>query len=304
MSSAPTAIKAAAQCYVELIVKESDNNVKIIVLDRLTELKEQHEKVLQDMVMDILRALASPDIDARRKTLNLALDLVSSRNVNELVKFLEKEVQKSAGASGIDNNEKYRQLLVRSLHSISVRFPDVAPAIIPLLMDFLADSNELAATDVMNFVREAIQRYPSLKDLILQKLLEAFPTIRNLKITRSVLWILGEYCDQKDSILEFMTELRKSIGEVPIVAAEIRKNSGEEDENGEEGEKTEEKPKKSTQRVTADGTYITQSALVSTTKKEDTSVPPLRGFLLDGEFFIGSVLATTLTKLGLKFTKV
>lgn len=39
MSSAPTAIKAAAACYVELIIKESDNNVKIIVLDRLTELK-------------------------------------------------------------------------------------------------------------------------------------------------------------------------------------------------------------------------------------------------------------------------
>ena len=100
MSSAPTAIKAAAQCYVELIVKESDNNVKIIVLDRLTELKEQHEKVLQDMVMDILRALTSPDLDVKRKTLNLALDLVSSRNVNELVKFLEKEVQKSAGGQG------------------------------------------------------------------------------------------------------------------------------------------------------------------------------------------------------------
>ena len=104
MSSAPTAIKAAAQCYVELIVKESDNNVKIIVLDRLTELKEQHEKVLQDMVMDILRALTSPDIDVRRKTLNLSLDLVSSRNVNELVKFLEKEVQKSAGGQGDPGN--------------------------------------------------------------------------------------------------------------------------------------------------------------------------------------------------------
>lgn len=95
-------------------------------------------------------------------------------------------------------------------------------------MDFLSDSNELAATDVMNFVREAIQRYNNLKDLILEKLLEgtiytflidltiflAFPTIRNLKITRSVLWILGEYCDTKENILEFMTELRKSIGEV------------------------------------------------------------------------------------------
>lgn len=43
--------------------------------------------------MDILRALSSPDLEVRKKTLNLALDLVSSRNVEDLVKFLEKEVK-------------------------------------------------------------------------------------------------------------------------------------------------------------------------------------------------------------------
>jgi len=136
------------------------------------------------------------------------------------------------------------------------------------------------------------------------KTILAFPTIRNLKITRSVLWILGEYCDTKENILEFMTELRKSIGEVPIVASEMKKAAGEEDSENAENTDTAEKPKKSAQRVTADGTYITQSALVTSSKKEDTSQPPLRGFLLDGEFFIGSVLATTLTKLGLKFAKL
>ena len=81
-------------------------------------------------------------------------------------------MQRSAEASGTDDNEKYRQLLVRTLHSISVRFPDVAPEVIPVLMDFLSDANELAAADVMNFTREAIQRYPELKPLIIQKLLE------------------------------------------------------------------------------------------------------------------------------------
>ena len=39
--------QAAASCYIELIVKESDNNVKLIVLDRLIALKDHpsHEKV-------------------------------------------------------------------------------------------------------------------------------------------------------------------------------------------------------------------------------------------------------------------
>lgn len=42
-------VQAAAQCYIDLIIKESDNNVKLIVLDRLIELKEHptHERVLQ-----------------------------------------------------------------------------------------------------------------------------------------------------------------------------------------------------------------------------------------------------------------
>lgn len=73
LSSAPTAIKAAATTYIELIVKESDNNVKLIVLDRLIALRENpsHERVLQDLVMDILRVLASPDLEVRKKTLNL-----------------------------------------------------------------------------------------------------------------------------------------------------------------------------------------------------------------------------------------
>ena len=42
-------LQAATQCYIELVVKESDNNVKLIVLDRLMALKEipTHKRVLE-----------------------------------------------------------------------------------------------------------------------------------------------------------------------------------------------------------------------------------------------------------------
>jgi coatomer subunit beta len=42
------------------------------------------------MVMDILRVLSAPDLEVRRKTLQLVLDLVSSRNVEEMAMFLRK----------------------------------------------------------------------------------------------------------------------------------------------------------------------------------------------------------------------
>lgn len=46
---------AAASCYINLVAKESDNNAKIIVLDRLDSLRARHGHVLDPMVMDILQ---------------------------------------------------------------------------------------------------------------------------------------------------------------------------------------------------------------------------------------------------------
>ncbi len=137
------------------IVKESDNNVKLIVLDRLVAMKDSpsHERILQELVMDILRVLASPDLEVRRKTLSLAMDLVTSRNIEEMVLVLKKEISKTHNTVEHEDTGKYRQLLVRTLHSSCIKFPDVAQTVIPLLMEFLGDTNELAAQDVLIFIR-------------------------------------------------------------------------------------------------------------------------------------------------------
>lgn len=42
--------------------------------------------------MDILRALSSPNVDICKKTLNVAMDLVSVRNIEEVVQVLKREV--------------------------------------------------------------------------------------------------------------------------------------------------------------------------------------------------------------------
>lgn len=84
LSHAPTAIKAAANCFCQLLVSQSDNNVKLIVLDRLQELKTMHLGVMQEMAMDVLRALSSPNMDIRSKTLEIAMELITSRNIDEV----------------------------------------------------------------------------------------------------------------------------------------------------------------------------------------------------------------------------
>ena len=49
---------AAASCYITLVQKESDNNAKIIVLDRLDALRSKHGHVLDPLIMDILQILS------------------------------------------------------------------------------------------------------------------------------------------------------------------------------------------------------------------------------------------------------
>lgn len=285
LSSAPTAIKAAANCYIELIIKESDNNVKLIVLDRLIAIKENEstERVMQDLVMDILRVLAAPDIEVRRKTLNLAMDLVSSRNIEEMVLVLKKEVAKTHNVEHEDTG-KYRQLLVRTLHSCCIRvsfdiwhffhllrllivrssiaqFPDVAATVIPVLAEFLSDTNEQAATDVLVFIREAIQKFPHLRKLITEKLIETFPTVRSVKVHRAALWILGEYIGAGKEILEVIDVINQTLGEIPIVDAEQRRLAGETAEEESDASKAAAaNAQKTVTKVTSDGTYATQSA--------------------------------------------
>jgi coatomer subunit beta len=306
LSSAPTAVKAAVGAYIDLIVKESDNNVKLIVLDRLVAMKDvpSHEKVLQESVMDILRVLSSPDLEVRRKTLSIAMDLVTSRNIKEMVLILKKEIAKTTGVVEQEDTGKYRQLLVRTLHSTCIKFPDVASDVIPLLMEFLSDTNELAAMDVLIFAREAMTRFDNLRPLIVEKLLESFSMIRSVKIHRATLWILGEYCTQVEDMQALMSEIRQSLGELPIVDDEMKKAAGEEcmeDESvaamssGGGVQKL----------VTADGTYATQSAFSSASTgdkgKKAGDRPPLRKYLMEGDFFIGAALGSTMTKLALRY---
>lgn len=103
LTSNPVAVKAAASKLIELAIREADNNVKLIVLDRVDHLRTRNEGVLDDLTMEILRVLTSPDIDVRRKALGIALEMVSSKNVEEIVMLLKKELAKTV-------DEQYEQV--------------------------------------------------------------------------------------------------------------------------------------------------------------------------------------------------
>lgn len=318
LTSNPVAVKAAAAKFIELSIKEADNNVKLIVLDRVDNLRQKNPGVLDDLTMDILRVLSSPDIDVRHKALGIALDMVTSKNVEEVVLLLKKELSKTVDQE-YEKNSEYRQLLIHSIHQCAIRFSEVAASVVDLLMDFIADFNNTSAVDVISFVKEVVEKFPKLRSSIVERLVSTLSEVRAGKVYRGSLWIVGEYSLEESDIRDAWKRIRASLGEIPILASEQRLLDEAVDGHDEHAEKDKEqvnghsKPAAPTgsRRVLADGTYATESALTSQSataaKLEAVKAaqkPPLRQLILDGDYYLASVLSSTLTKLVMRHSEI
>ncbi|KGN58492.1 coatomer subunit beta-1 [Cucumis sativus] len=308
LSSAPTAIRAAANTYCQLLLSQSDNNVKLIVLDRLNELKTSHREIMVELVMDVLRALSSPNLDIRRKTIDIALELITPRNIDEVVMSLKKEVVKTQSGEHEKNGE-YRQMLVQAIHTCAIKFPEVASTVVHLLMDFLSDTNVASAMDVVVFVREIIETNPKLRVSIITRLLDTFYQIRAARVCSCALWIIGEYCLSLSEVESGISTIKTCLGDLPFYTAS-------EEGEAQESSKTSQQVSSTTvssrrPAILADGTYATQSAALETAMSPPTlvqgslsSIGNLRSLILSGDFFLGAVVACTLTKLVLRLEEV
>lgn len=307
LSSAPTAIRAAANTYCQLLLSQSDNNVKLIVLDRLNELKSSHRDIMVDMIMDVLRALSSPNLDIRRKTLDIVLELITPRSVNEVVQTLKKEVMKTQSGE-LEKNGEYRQMLIQAIHSCAIKFPEVASTVVHLLMDFLGDNNVASAMDVAVFVREIIETNPKLRVSIITRLLDTFYQIRAARVCSCALWILGEYSLSLSEVEGAIATIKQCLGDLPFFS--ISEDVETADSSKKPQQATSITVSSRRPAILADGTYATQSAASETTISPNIMVQGslatenLRSLLLTGDFFLGAIVACTLAKLILRLEEV
>ena len=150
-----------------------------------------------------------------------------------------------------------------------------------------------------------MEKFPTQRSNIIARLLEMFGQIRNGRVLRGALWIIGEYTGDLESMTLALEEIRKSLGEIPLLESEQafkELNSNTEEVSSPLAVSQEKK------RVLADGTYATESAFLHSTSNNSPTIgnqkPNLRSLLLGGDYFLGSVLATTLVKIAFRFADI
>jgi coatomer subunit beta len=290
LSTAPTAIRAAASTYTTLLNQQSDNNVKLIVLDRLKELKKSFRKVLQEVLMDMMRALTSPNLEIKKRVLDIAMDLLQPNNIDEVIMKLKQEIVKTQDKN-LDGAADYRKLLIEAIHSCATKYPEVAENVVNLLMDFLSGEG---SNEVILFVRAIIDRYQHLREGIITKLLQTLGEIKSTKVLRVALWIIGEYCEDADLISEGFAALKEHVGSLPFTNAAEKKKEVEAPSNA---------PVAQTKTVVLeDGTYATQTAITEEVKpeKEDEMAHLRKSLIKDCDYFLGTCLTSSMAKLALR----
>lgn len=316
LSSDSMVIKGAASKLVELAIKEPDNNVKLIVFDQIERLHKANPSVLNDLNMEILVALNTPDLDVRKKVLDISLTMITSRNVDDVIKLLKKELNKTL-THDYEKNSEYRQLLIKSIHTCAVRFVQVARSVVEMLLDILSEetpststSSTASAVDVISFVKEVVEIFPDLRAELVSKLINTLENVRSGSVFRGALWIIGEYSLTEDEIKAAWAFIRSSIGEVPILSSEQRllreAEKPSEAQTNESSDSTENKVT-SKPKVLSDGTYATETAFSASPEAHaevKNNRPPLRSLILNGSWFVASVLASTLAKLILRALEV
>jgi coatomer subunit beta len=292
LSSAPTAIRAAALTYINLLNGQNDNNVKLIVLERLQGLKAKHTKIVQELLMDVLRALSSPNPDICQKVLSVAMDVVSAKNVGEVVGVLKREVTKTlSGDDEAKSSTVYRNLLIRTIHGCAQRFPAVAESVVHTLMELVGTDSGL---QVILFVRAIMEQYPVLRAPLLSKLTASLDEMTSNQVMCVALWILGEYSESDTAMQESFAAIAEQAGEPPFLNLAKDKELAEKEAAA--------APKMITKNVVlSDGTYATQTVYSEPQKAAiGDSTPALRKLLIGGDVFLGETLAVALTKLCLR----
>jgi coatomer subunit beta len=323
LSSSPTAIRQATLTYVDLIKSHSDNSVRLIVVEQLNQMRGPYLQVLQDSLLDILSVLQDGTMTIRERIIELAVELVTRRNAETFMQAMKKELLR---ASRMDSEVEdsnvataYRLLIIKAVNTALMRHPPSAPAMLPVLLDYICDSSS-TSKEVVTLIKDVLLSQPELRRDTLRKLADIFPMMTSSAVMRTTLWMFGAYTATTDEVLQALETLKSAVAPLPFEAPRVAvldaANLTTAAAANSNAAANAQQNLRAVTTVREDGTYVTTYTTASASPPPPSTAPAgdddnntddavnadvsssgLRQALLRGDYFLAAALASTLTKL-------
>ena len=291
LSDSPAAIQAVASTYVDLAVKETDNNAKLMVLERYAKLQRAYPALVSEEILDVLRVLGASDLTVRQRALDILSKGASARHAPEIVAHLIKEVSK---AVAYERAVEYQQALLQVIDSCAHRFPIVTANALNCFCDVLASPGNANVLDAVRYSKEILDRHPTLRAATLSKLMQILNDQVDAASVSAILWIIGEFGEDDGTLnAEIITNLIGLLGPLSL------KEATRDEELVPSVTATFKKPTMTAARkLNPDGTYATESAMTATASRDrDVNIHILRKLILAGNYTVAVSLGNCLCKL-------
>ena len=320
IANTPSAVKVAVECFVELAAKEIDMNAKLILLGKVKSVVEENPSVSAELALDILKVLATNEIQVKKQCVSLVLSLVSSKHLEEVVLFLRKDLLRFCKSfhekEGIDD---YIDFLLDSLNFCLKSSAEFITKILSVFVELLMQRDAFEGIQLRDSIflkaililRDVLLKDYSGKEQVLEGIRAVLPHLQPVTFKEAV-WILGEFSNEPEQIEQAFELIKSLLGELPLIAAEAKysnvvshdqtllakQSSGQSSpflSRSELAASVKTQPK-----VLPDGSYATETVYSAAHSSVNTSRAGkhslIRQFLMDGHYQVAVSLSNALVK--------
>ena len=304
LSSNPNIIKTAVGIFCNLLVEQKDNNILIIILKKLINIKNKYRDILEEQILSFAIILNSTTNSEIRKLLfDLIIELLKESNISQVFDVFINDLNKLRGVSDTESNLQFKNMILDCMHKGLKRFPKSNPTYAILLLErcILYDSKNTFINEQLNIVKDLFYIFDNLRKEFVHKIIQNFDEVQHFEILQLILWIFAEFIEDDIELLKkTYLKIMKNMGDLNFEAAPelpgnlSKKNVANLNQNNEKKVITK-------TVVLPDGTYGTQQIVLDVSemnKQKENKF--LRNFIMETNFFFSTNLVLALTRLVIK----
>ena len=305
LSSNPNIIKTAVGIFCHLLVEQKDNNILIIILKKLVNIKNRYLDILEENILNFAIILNSTSNTEIRKLLfDLILELLRESNICQVFDVFINDLNKLRALNDTDSNIQIKNMILNCIHKGLKRFPKTKEtyAIYLLEKTILYNSKGTFIDDQINILKDLFYIFTDLRKEFIKKISQNFEEINNAQILQLIFWLVAEFIeDDFELIKKFYIMTMKNMGDLNFEVTNEEQNlPKKEKENS-----TSEKKSITKTVILPDGTYGTKQIYLENSeinKQKESKF--LRNFILETDFFFSTNIIIALTRLIIKIHKL
>jgi len=305
LSSNPNIIKTAVGIFCHLLVEQKDNNILIIILKKLVNIKNRYLDILEENILNFAIILNSTSNTEIRKLLfDLILELLRESNICQVFDVFINDLNKLRALNDTDSNIQIKNMILNCIHKGLKRFPKTKEtyAIYLLEKTILYNSKGTFIDDQINILKDLFYIFTDLRKEFIKKISQNFEEINNAQILQLIFWLVAEFIeDDFELIKKFYIMTMKNMGDLNFEVTNEEQNlPKKEKENS-----TSEKKSITKTVILPDGTYGTKQIYLENSeinKQKESKF--LRNFILETDFFFSTNIIMALTRLIIKIHKL